>query len=949
MVQSLLAHQPYFIHFEKSNGLPSNACYDIIQDSKGFIWIANNEGLSRYDGFEFITYYNDAQSSTPGSNLVEDRYGRIWYQNFDGYLYYHLDDSLHAFNHEKPLGYYPFGITDSILWLVGKDDVIAYHLEKLTELVRFENKSHLVYSSGSNGKNFYITSDSGIYSFSPGLSIKKIEDQLISPQFFKLIFFDGDDVYIALKFNETDKIYKIINNKTEELFSMDTQISFIQGMYIANDEFWILTPKGVYTYLKNGKPKFDKPIFKGSSVSNVLHDFQNNYWFTSNIEGVFLVPQINNPIVKNLPFVPKKIIPHNDGFLLTSKDEGIYTSDKSFTTFDKIFQGNDNSQFHFIQYYADENAVFAISKNVYKIAPQQKTLIDKQKIATKSIVSIDEKYYAFAGSHLSGLMLKSDEKESLKSDWDDYFMANQNSILDNLAVIFENVRGKSAVYKPKENAIYLATNYGLFKVTPSEKTEILLNDKSIFADIIESFDDKLFLQTSKGKIIEIENSKAAYFQPTQSISNRISRLRIYDDKMFFKLENTLYFINLSNGKTEKIAVDIGLNANLINDYLVQNNLLILVTDNEIIKIDLNRFIARKSDFKLVLNRVNVNGEPLSNKQGKLRYFENNIEINYSLINFGATPPAVFYKINNSDWIPVSNNTRTLNFPALAPGNYTIQLMPENDISNLTTISFTIDAPLLKKRWFWVMILTPFFLMLINYYRVRINYLKKQNLLLKDKIELEQNLSKSMLTSIKSQMNPHFFYNALNTIQAYIFSNDKRNASKYLNMFSKLTRKILEMSEKDKVTLSEEIEALNLYLELEKMRFQENFTYTLTVDKSIETDFVEVPSMLLQPYVENAIKHGLLHATGEKTLLINIQKHQKSLKVIIEDNGIGRKKSMEMKKTSEHQSFATSANEKRLQIINKDNPHLVSLEFVDLYDEFGNATGTKVIINISLNH
>lgn len=141
-------------------------------------------------------------------------------------------------------------------------------------------------------------------------------------------------------------------------------------------------------------------------------------------------------------------------------------------------------------------------------------------------------------------------------------------------------------------------------------------------------------------------------------------------------------------------------------------------------------------------------------------------------------------------------------------------------------------------------------------------------MLNEKVELEQNLHKSIMKTIKSQMNPHFFYNALNTIQAFIFTNDKAKANTYLAKFSKLTRLILEQAEKETITLAEEINTLQLYLELEKIRFNNNFEYRINADSIDNKELIEIPPMLIQPYIENAIKYGLLHKKSDRLVKID---------------------------------------------------------------------------------
>jgi LytS/YehU family sensor histidine kinase len=235
--------------------------------------------------------------------------------------------------------------------------------------------------------------------------------------------------------------------------------------------------------------------------------------------------------------------------------------------------------------------------------------------------------------------------------------------------------------------------------------------------------------------------------------------------------------------------------------------------------------------------------------------------------------------------------------------------------------------------------------------VRMQRLKEKNRLEMEKVELEKSLGQSMLTAIKSQMNPHFFYNALNTIQSYIYTNDRQNASSYLSKFSKLTRLILEMSEKESVTLSDEIKALLLYIELEKGRFDENdFDYEFKIEDDLEVELIQIPSMMVQPYIENAVKHGLLHKVGKKSLQIEFKKHNDFLLITVTDNGIGRSKSEQINasKKEKWNSFATQANQKRIELLNKGRVQHIGISITDLYNETGHSTGTEVLISIPLN-
>jgi tetratricopeptide (TPR) repeat protein len=209
------------------------------------------------------------------------------------------------------------------------------------------------------------------------------------------------------------------------------------------------------------------------------------------------------------------------------------------------------------------------------------------------------------------------------------------------------------------------------------------------------------------------------------------------------------------------------------------------------------------------------------------------------------------------------------------------------------------------------------------------------------VELER--SESELKAIKAQMNPHFIFNALNSIQEMFFIGDKRLANEHLGKFSQLTRDILKASGKTTITLSEEIDMLTKYLELEGLRFESDFTFSIHVNDENAADDIMLPPMLIQPYVENAIRHGLLHKKGNKEVAIKFlfDEAGSQLTCIIEDNGVGREAAAQINKSrsSLHESFSTSANAKRLELLNQTRDEKIGVTYDDMPD------GTKVTIVI----
>ncbi len=223
--------------------------------------------------------------------------------------------------------------------------------------------------------------------------------------------------------------------------------------------------------------------------------------------------------------------------------------------------------------------------------------------------------------------------------------------------------------------------------------------------------------------------------------------------------------------------------------------------------------------------------------------------------------------------------------------------------------------------------------------------QKKNIIQKQLTDFHK--QKAML----AQMNPHFIFNAINSIQNFVLHNNSDEAYNYLTKFSKLIRMILHNSNKETIKLSEEIEALNLYISLEQLRFSNSFEYKLHIADNINLDNVELPTMLIQPYVENAIWHGLMNLNDEKkgVLSIEITEENELLKVVVKDNGIGRKRSAEYGRNNTHNPLAMKITAERLAIMKQTtNANEVKVQIVDLLNTEENAAGTEVILHLPQN-
>jgi tetratricopeptide (TPR) repeat protein len=213
-------------------------------------------------------------------------------------------------------------------------------------------------------------------------------------------------------------------------------------------------------------------------------------------------------------------------------------------------------------------------------------------------------------------------------------------------------------------------------------------------------------------------------------------------------------------------------------------------------------------------------------------------------------------------------------------------------------------------------------------------------------ELNRKVSEVTQANLRQQMNPHFIFNTLNSIQYYMYQNDKLATNNYLTKFSSLMRKVLENSQHTSIPLRDELEALELYLELEKIRFKEKFDYKIRIDEEIDTILYKVPTMLIQPYVENSISHGLMPGAGKGMITIDLNLKNDHISCIIEDNGIGRE-AAEVKKNSHHNSLGTQIVSSRLELVNALYGTNLKTIYTDLKSNNGNPEGTRVEIHIPL--
>jgi tetratricopeptide (TPR) repeat protein/two-component sensor histidine kinase len=257
----------------------------------------------------------------------------------------------------------------------------------------------------------------------------------------------------------------------------------------------------------------------------------------------------------------------------------------------------------------------------------------------------------------------------------------------------------------------------------------------------------------------------------------------------------------------------------------------------------------------------------------------------------------------------------------------------------------LDRQLMEKRWILIVSLVIILLLLLFFYQFRMSQQRKMD---NEKHKLMHQLSEMKIEALRAQMNPHFIFNALNSINRYIIRSDKETASDYLVKFSKLMRLILENSKTSSVPLSNELEALRLYVELEMLRFDHKFDFVLEVDPQIDLSGTGIPPLIFQPYVENSIWHGLLNKEGKGTVSVKITKEGvQKLRCVIEDNGVGRARAAELRSVTHgsRKSFGTQITRDRIQLLEGDDNRMA---IVDLFDDQQQPAGTRVELLLNFN-
>jgi hypothetical protein len=941
-LKATIIQHPYYVSVNSSNGLPSDEVYDIYEDKRGFFWLATGAGLYRYDGFSCVPWQNEQQTSLPGSCIRQDRFGRIWYENFDGYLYYTDGEKLRALKQNQPCCYMPFGITEKYLFVLQTKGIDVFDLSTLS-LVKTLNISIEKQGQATNSNQaYYLAADETIYYIDTLLSLSSYHLPATNDQGLRQLFYEYDRLYVLPR-TSGKNIISVYNNKLQPInqIAID-EAGYGRGIVKIDGDLWLYTSSGCVT-ISGADSREKRTLFSGKSISRVLRDRNGNYWFATTNEGLFIVPDLNS-IVYNLGDTKiRQVSVTGTGVLAaTHSGELMHLSDNRIRT-----EKRDPNNADIYYLYADDDNIIYSSTGHSMISAKGFAEKSAGYHAIKAVVSVDQKYYAAAASGTCILLPKQGRGNQLRSAWDTVSRFGEENRENGIITLLKNVRARSVAYDSGTRTIFFATNSGIMAISPDSTFAVTYKGQPVFAAHLAAFGGYVYAADTKGRLLLISGSYKIEMPDNIAGSGSIRLLKVSGGRLFYFAAKRLYECI---SPSEVRGINMYIDADEINDIAATDTCLWFATNRGLMAMDQSRRLSNVQLPGFYINHILVN-DSVATKSNllALSFRENNITINFSILDFAASVPVqLSYSINGSTWKDLPGDTRSLQFRSLSPGSYVVRFRLD-DKETTEQVSFNISSPFWQQAWFYVLCVLVVLTVLQVYNSYRMKAKMKKVEAQKNKIKLEERLSRSMLTALRSQMNPHFFFNALNTVQAYIFTNEKSKAGDYLAKLSMLTRTILEMSEAETVLLSQELEALNLYLDLEKERFGNDFRYDIKIVDIPEPAAFEIPSMILQPFVENAVKHGLMHKEGVKILNILFALAANELHITIDDNGIGRARSEMLNeiKNRKYKSYSTRATGERVKLLNAITANKIAIDIKDKTNADGVATGTKVTIKIKL--
>ena len=954
-----MGQQPYSWNITEEDNLPSQTVWDLMLDHSGKVWMATAGGLAYHDGNKIVPVYHVSDQGRSFTGLQQDKTGRIWCVDFGMNPYYVEHDTVFPFREIKldfPLSRVGITETGNVIFINSTHyrvfDPIA---RTFTPILSLGEGAGVVRALTND---LFINKDG--YYLQKGDSMV-FHSRVIDRESF---FFNNPlnkhlqlyiDTYSGsinrLKGDTLEPIYHLFHNQEGRAKNI------ILAHLNLDSTFWFGTNNGAFEWSDS-----HRHLLPGMRVSKALIDREGNHWFSTLDNGVFVFPSVEATIYTSrfdADFPDNKIYRLSDGpgSLIYLGGNGhlvaFDTEERSYRT----FHADTRKECEGITYDASHAKIYATFGSLLEIDTGLTRVRNRLNGNLKEIAPM-EHLLAFRNSKSLNLMarLPQDSIHLSALPAPDFTLSpSQQAPNEKIRIGFyakmldeETIRGLGI--DQTTGQLVTGSNKRTLVFDDFKPRELKHNGESIRGVRVCQNDDGsvLIITRQKWLLHYHDGILSDLLEDYPSLKeNRFLVARKYGDTIFAADSKNLIALYPLSKTYEVLGKLDGIPSNDINDVLVKSGHIWLATSQGLVAYPLSLTRRNETRPQTTITSIQINGAFMDSIRKTFQYTENSFTFRI-FANCYRSRKGFQYRyrlLGQSDqWITQGSGQNTLQFSGLPANDYRLEVLAINEDGvegPITSFDFKVHPPFWQALWFYLVIAAIVVLILFQLYRYRIRIMKRRQQLLNQ-------LTESKLTAIRAQMNPHFMFNALNSIQDLVLANDFETTNRFLGMFSDLMRKVLEHSNKSIVPLKEELRLLELYLELESLRFKDDFSYEIILNHIEAENQISIVPLVIQPYVENALKHGLLHKEGKKKVTIELTKGE-HLMCVITDNGIGRVKAKEIKERQAkfHASFATEANQSRLELLSQlENENFTEI-ITDLYDAAGTATGTEVRLQLPI--
>ena len=992
-----LAQQFNFTNYSVKEGVAQSQVYALLQDKRGFLWMGTRGGgLSKYDGINFKTFTEkDGLSNNYIYDIKQDKNGNLWIGTNNGLTFYNgrrfrkipvigsnallevreiafdaknrqwlaTNNGLYLLDGKKTISVssllrIPKTITTSVLidrqgqvWFGTGNGLFRvwevngkFSVEKMGNSNHFLNNAITKIREDKEGKLWIGTYGDGVYVKS-GKRVHRIDlqQELYKQTILDIYFSDDNTVFLATLSKGVCQY-----NVQSKSFSWLTENEGLSNNHVRSiirdntGNYWFGTSGGgVCKYFGKQFTTYDKSSgLAGNFIYSIFRDSQGRLWVGNSQKGVsMLKDNVFQGFSAENGFVNEKI-------KAISEDR-----------FGRVYFGTDGS------------GVFVYDEVNFVPIPELRRKYIRAIIRDRE----DNLWVATAGTGIYKINIGENGYEI------ENFTTEQGLLNNRITCLHQDKKGR---------IWYGTENYGIgFIANGQVSKDNYTSERGLASNIIRCFTEdqsgNLWVGTAGSGISAIEIYKAHMPVRSYGLKDNLTSANIYllvcDEKnnLMAGSESGLDLIRF-NGKNIRSIRHFGRGDGFTGIETCQNS--VFKDDDGSIWFGTINGLSRynptytfKNQFEPVISLTDIKlfYESLDKtafksflkdwnqvRELQLPYDQNHLTFNFFAVNL-SNPEAVKYQWKllgfDEHWSPVSKDN-TILYSNINPGKYTflVKACNEDGIWNKTPLSIKIEisTPFWMTWWFRSLVVFSAILLLFLFFFWQLKRTKAKALEDNKRLQMEKDFLELEQKALRLQMNPHFIFNALNSIQGLIGTGNEQQARYYLAKFSRLMRQILDNSRNTFITLEEEINTLENYLIIEQFCNGNKFDYEISVDESLEKDYIKIPPMLVQPFVENAIKHGMKKYDGQHRgfIRINFDDREKFLECTITDNGIGREKAEELIRSSMetyHQSTSFLVTRERLDLL-QENLTQENFEIIDLHDASGEASGTQVIIRIPIN-